>query len=67
MSNPLHPDRMPAEERLAELAAILAAGVMRLQLLKSSEKSRKSGQFLLDFDAYQSGPVSKLVPSESGK
>ena len=40
--NPLSPDRMTANERLDELAAILAAGVVRL---KTRQSSRRSGQF----------------------
>jgi len=67
MSNPLHPERLSPEERLAELTAILAAGVIRLQLRKSSDKSQKKSQFSLDFDAYQSGAVSKPEPLEKGK
>ena len=67
MSNPLHPDLMSAKARIAELGAILAIGLMRLLARKSREKSPESGQISLDFDAGQSGPVTKLGPAESGK
>jgi len=67
VTNPLHPDQMSPEQRLAELAAILAAGVIRLQLRKSSEKSQKSGEISLDFVGRRSGPVPNPGPAESGK
>jgi hypothetical protein len=46
---------MPASERLAELAAILAAGVIRLYAQKSSRESPETGEFSLDFNGRQSG------------
>ena len=47
--NPLHPDRMSPAERLAELAEILAAGLMRLPRPKSSPLSADRGESSLDF------------------
>jgi hypothetical protein len=55
MSNPLHPDQMSAEERIAELAAILADGFMRLNQAKSTPILPLFGESSLDFDADQSG------------
>jgi hypothetical protein len=55
MSNPLHPDQMTANERIAELAAILAAGFIRLNKAKSSPILPLFGESSLDFDAHQSG------------
>jgi hypothetical protein len=37
--NPLRPDLMTASERLAEVAAILAAGLVRLRVRQSSRVS----------------------------
>ena len=55
MLNPVNPSRMTAAERLAELTAILAAGVIRLSLPQSSENVPNFGESSLDFDADQSG------------
>lgn len=55
MSNPLHPDRLTSAERLAELASILAVGVIRLMTLMSSGKTEETGESSLDFGANQSG------------
>jgi hypothetical protein len=48
---------MSSAERLAEIAEILAAGVIRLLAPKSSGKSPKSGEFSLDLPPDQSGPA----------
>ncbi|WP_085440172.1 hypothetical protein [Magnetofaba australis] len=47
MINTIHPDQMPPDQRLDEVAAILAAGVIRLQLKKSGE-SGKPESYSLD-------------------
>jgi hypothetical protein len=52
--NPLPPERMTAEERLDEVAAILAAGLMRLSGPKSSRLSAGSGESSLASPADQS-------------
>jgi hypothetical protein len=44
-----------ASERLAELADIVALGLMRLRARKSSELSRHGGESSLHFGAEQSG------------
>jgi hypothetical protein len=53
--NAIHPDRMTADERLAEIAEILAGGLMRLRARKSSPLSREHGESFLDFSAHQHG------------
>lgn len=58
--NALAPDRMSAAERLAEIAEILAAGLMRLQTRQSSSLSPGSGESSLDCAAHQSGHANVL-------
>jgi hypothetical protein len=53
--NPLHPDRMTAEERLAEIGRILAAGFLR-------GRDRRPGGTSLDDAA--TGEVSLDLPAE---
>jgi len=53
--NPLKPELMTAEERLAELCQILTAGLMRLHARKSSELSRDHGESSVDFGLVESG------------
>jgi len=55
MSNAIHPGRMSPQERLAELTGILAAGLVRLWVQKSSNKSAETGEILLDLAPDQSG------------
>ena len=52
--NPLKPDRMANEERLAEIALILARGMLRLRT-KSSVISARCGESPLDNSFEQSG------------
>jgi hypothetical protein len=47
---------LTAEERLAEVAEILAAGLIRLRHQKSSQKSADCGEISLDILADQSSP-----------
>jgi hypothetical protein len=51
----VHPDRMVPSERIAEIAEILAAGLMRLRARKSSPLSRDHGESSLDFSVDQRG------------
>ena len=44
MTSALHPARMSAAERLAEIAEILAAGLVRLRVRKSTPLSRDCGE-----------------------
>ncbi len=56
--NALKPEHMTANERLDELAAILAVGLMRLQARQSSHLSAVPGDSYLDLMPNQSGHVS---------
>jgi hypothetical protein len=49
MSNPLPPDLMTVEERLNEVAQILAAGLLRLRRRLSSNDHSKLEKNNLDF------------------
>jgi len=51
MTNALHPDRMTAAERLAEVADILARGILRLRerARQSSQTSERTGESSVDF------------------
>ncbi len=54
-ANPALAALLSPPERLAEIAEILAAGLMRLQARQSSPKSSDFGEKLLDCSGYQSG------------
>ena len=54
---------LTAEERLSELAKILATGVVRLLARKSSQKSALGGDILLASSANQSGPMDPMLRS----
>ena len=49
--NPLHPDRMTAQERIAEVVEILSVGLMRLRAEQSTELSPQSADSVLDSSA----------------
>lgn len=51
--NPLKPDCMTITERLAELAEILAAGLIRLRGRQSSELSQDLGECSLHIPAHR--------------
>ena len=53
--NPLHPDHMAPAERVAEIAEILARGLIRLRARKSSPLTPDRGDVCLDCPATQSG------------
>ena len=53
--NPLCPDRVSAEARLAEIGRILAAGVVRLNAAQSSDLSADGGDSFVDFSPRKSG------------
>jgi hypothetical protein len=70
LPNPIHPDRMSADERIAEIAEILAAGLMRLRARKSSPLSRDHRESSLDFSVDQRGQghrASIPVAQDAGK
>ena len=54
-----------ADERMAELAALLAAGLTRLLARKSSGKSADARDCSLDFAANQSGHPDALLGRET--
>jgi hypothetical protein len=60
MTNAVNPERLSPNERIAEIAEILAAGLMRLKLRKSSHLSAVSGDSLLDCTAHQSSHADRL-------
>jgi hypothetical protein len=55
--NPLSPDRLSAGERLAEVAEILARGLVRLRARQSSSLSEDRGENSVDFSVDQRGHV----------
>ena len=63
--NPLLPYRMSASERLAEVASILAAGLMRLQARQSSRLSGERENSCVDFTADQSGGAVETLATEN--
>jgi hypothetical protein len=65
--NPLHPDRMTAAERLAEIAGILAAGVMRLKARQSRQLSARMRESSVDFTARQSRHDQATEAVENGQ
>ena len=65
MGNPLHPSHMTAAERLAELAEILAAGLMRLRARQSTALSAHCGESSLDCAARQSGHADRSLEVEA--
>jgi len=46
---------MSAEERIAEIGRLLARGLIRLRVRKSTPKSAQAGESSLDFTPDQSG------------
>jgi hypothetical protein len=58
--NALNPDQMAPAERLAEIAEILAAGLMRLKSRQSTPLSPDGGESSLDCAAHQSGHADVL-------
>ena len=58
--NPIDPTTLTASERLGELAEILAAGLMRLQIRQSTALSHDCGESSLDCPAHQSGHANAL-------
>ena len=62
--NALKPEHMTPDERLDELAMILAVGLMRLQARQSSHLSAVPGDSYLDLMPNQSGHVSVKTKTE---
>jgi hypothetical protein len=64
--NPPPADQLSAQERLAELASILAAGLVRLRARQSSRLSGERENSLVDFTANQSGHAAEIQRTETG-
>jgi hypothetical protein len=64
MTNAIAPERMTAAERIAEIAEILAAGLMRLRARQSTCLSRHTGDGSLDCAGPQSGHAKSEVNGE---
>ena len=60
MHNGIDPDRLSPAERLAEIAEILAAGLMRLKSRQSTLLSSDGGESSLDCAGRQSGHADVL-------
>lgn len=60
MSLGLDPNQMSAEERLSEIAEILAQGLIRLRARQSSQVSSNHGESSLACSANQSGHAETL-------
>jgi hypothetical protein len=63
--NPIHPSLLSSDERLGEIAEILAAGLMRLHARKSSPFSPNTGESSLDCPACRSGHADTLLHGDS--
>ena len=59
--NALNPDQMAPAERLAEIAEILAAGLMRLKSRQSTALSPNGGESSLDCPAHRSSHADRLT------
>jgi hypothetical protein len=59
-ANPTAPGRLGPQERLDEIAEILATGLMRLQSRQSSQLSTDRGESSLDCAGSQSGHANVL-------
>jgi hypothetical protein len=62
--NPITPAALTADERLAEIAEILAAGVTRMRMLKSTRLSADRRESSLDCLALRSGHAGELLSTE---
>ena len=63
--NALHTDHMTAAERLAEIAQILARGLMRLRARQSSQLSGDRGDSCLDCSPHQRRHAPVAEPTET--
>lgn len=65
MFNPLDPGQLTAKERLAELAEILATGLIRLRARQSTPLSADCGESSLDCAAHRSSHADILTDGGS--
>ena len=67
--NPIHPDRLTAKERIAELCRVLAVGLVRMRIretaAKSTELSARVGESSLHSSAEQSGHATQSLKERS--
>jgi hypothetical protein len=63
--NAINPDRLSSGARLAEVAAVLAAGLIRLRVRQSSRQSGNRENSCVDFTANQSGGAVEIKPTEN--
>lgn len=59
VANPIDPNHLSPEERLAELGHILAAGLIRVRANKSSALSADRRESSVDFPATKSGHATR--------
>jgi hypothetical protein len=57
-------EALPPNERISEVAELLAAAMVRLLARKSSKNSRHFGESSLDFTGHRSGHPNPLVAGE---
>ena len=62
MLNGFNPNQLSATERIAEIGEILAAGLMRLRVRKSSQLSAETGESSFHFMPGESGHAPVLSP-----
>jgi hypothetical protein len=63
--NPLAPDRLTSAERYAEVAEILAEGLVRLRARQSTELSANRGESRLDISPTRSGHARRTQRREA--
>jgi hypothetical protein len=63
--NPLKPDHLSTEERIAEVGRLLGLGVVRLLRRESSALSAPGGDSCLDFPHERSGHADTLTGREA--
>jgi hypothetical protein len=63
--NAIRPDQLSADERITEIAEILALGLMRVRARQSSQLSRHRGESSLDCVAHPSGHADVLRRMEA--
>jgi hypothetical protein len=63
--NAICPNLLSPEERMSEIASILAVGLVRLRARQSSRLSRHRENSFVDFTANQSGGVSVVNSMEN--
>jgi len=65
IANPLHPNHMSADERLAEIAAILARGLIRLHAREASPLSADDRDSFVDLLHDRSGHAATLTAGKA--